>query len=553
MKTKFAGVLKIFLFISGFFICFNLLQQIFIPKWDYTNSGILDPMQGILTGFYAEEKNTLDVISLGASTSRFGISPMEMYRNQGIKGYNLSTNQQPFAVSFFVLKEALKSQSPKVVTLEISSLFYDKVSDGLWRYMLDTMPISKNKIDFAKAYASQSEDNHSLGDALVPLIKYHERWKKLSKADFSALVRNNNFFPKGYYMLTAQVGGGATEAERNERADFYNTAFAEVELSEYNNGIYNIERTKTSKYINNQISADSLMWLLKIKELCLERNIKLVMVKIPVSALPSVTWGSWTEEKHSIASHICNRYNIDFFDMQYDVNAEIDWSTDTCDGGVHLNLLGTEKVTNCLGKYLADRFQLPSGGSDNWDKDLNIYMLLRSVALLELENSFGSYIASISKLGNGISVFIAAADDMYAGLSEEDKFLLHKLGLKTIFDDVFRYSYVAVIEDGKVKYEGLSNETIIYENEIRNCQVSYSVSSSGCYFGSKAEIKIGNKDYSVGKRGMNIVVYDNRKRLVLDSVCFDTCSTEHIAKRNKALISKSLREFENYLIDHEAR
>jgi hypothetical protein len=56
----------------------------------------------------------------------------------------------------------------------------------------------------------------------------------------------------------------------------------------------------------------------------------------------------------------------------------IDWSTDTYDGGVHLNVLGAEKMTSYFGQMLAEKYRVESLKTDNaskavWDQKLAEY------------------------------------------------------------------------------------------------------------------------------------------------------------------------------------
>ena len=43
---------------------------------------------------------------------------------------------------------------------------------------------------------------------------------------------------------------------------------------------------------------------------------------------------------------------------------EIDWATDTCDKGDHLNIYGAQKVTSKLGEILRATYQVPSHANE---------------------------------------------------------------------------------------------------------------------------------------------------------------------------------------------
>jgi hypothetical protein len=56
----------------------------------------------------------------------------------------------------------------------------------------------------------------------------------------------------------------------------------------------------------------------------------------------------------------------------------IDYSKDTYDGGLHLNLVGAEKFTDYFGKILSDTYDLPNRSQEEelgniWDKKVKFY------------------------------------------------------------------------------------------------------------------------------------------------------------------------------------
>ena len=60
-----------------------------------------------------------------------------------------------------------------------------------------------------------------------------------------------------------------------------------------------------------------------------------------------------------------------------DLSPDINWKTDTPDGGSHLNVLGAQKLTAALGNYLTEHYTLEDHrgqpGFESWDKDADTY------------------------------------------------------------------------------------------------------------------------------------------------------------------------------------
>ena len=59
----------------------------------------------------------------------------------------------------------------------------------------------------------------------------------------------------------------------------------------------------------------------------------------------------------------------------------IDWSTDTYDGGVHLNVYGAEKLTRYFGEYLNEHFAFDAHDAKTnavWEKKYESYLKERN-------------------------------------------------------------------------------------------------------------------------------------------------------------------------------
>lgn len=110
---------------------------------------------------------------------------------------------------------------------------------------------------------------------------------------------------------------------------------------------------------------------------------------------------------------------------------------------------------------------------------------------------------------------------------------LTALGLKTNLEGKHGHSYIAVIDDGNVIYENLGEnlEPSVYQAKVggHNLMVTSRVYKNG----NESVIKIDNKDYSVNRRGLNIVVFNKTSGLVIDSVAFDTHVKDSTCLRNK--------------------
>lgn len=525
----------------------GIVQEIMIPKWYWPDNTY--PETRIISGIQAEEENSIQVISCGTSHMQFGFSPMELYEEYGITAYNLATSAQPIQVGYYLLKNAVKSQKPKVVIFDASSLFFENTEDGAWRYALDQLEFGKDKLEFANVYLETWSDETYLY-AVVPLARYHTRWKCLTPCDFTDFIRNKRYYSKGYHFFSKHASAGINfEGMNYEMQRMLDNN--ERRVYEYlDNGEYN-EKIEENALYNVYIPDRNIGWLLKIKELCDKNQVKLLVTKMPIVQWPETYFSAWTTKKSEMVRSLCKEYNITYFDLLYDTEVGIDWNTDSGDGA-HLNLYGAQKVSSSLGQYLADHYPLDECRSSKWDEDLSAYNMMKSMVLLQLEQDFKIYINKLAEVKQDKIIFIAASDDISQGLTNDDIEALHALGIKSDVINAFRSSFVAVIERGKTQYEALSNRRITYNGSTAE-GMTYYLESSGWDTGAYASIKLDGVEYAYNGKGVNIVVYDPKSGLVLDSVCFDISREPHAGQRNNDRIGFLMKDYECYIMETEKR
>ena len=112
-----------------------------------------------------------------------------------------------------------------------------------------------------------------------------------------------------------------------------------------------------------------------------------------------------------------------------------------------------------------------------------------------------------------------------------DKFNQKLLNLQSNVAEKWRRSYIAVVDtDGEIQYEKLNSnyKSIVYQFEFKDKKsdetVNYAYLSShamgvGKY--TKSAIVINGEQYSLNRRGLNIVVYSKEESRVIDSIVVD--------------------------------
>lgn len=544
MGERYKYLLRTGVFLLIGFIIFMGIQCILEPKY-LPYDKMYDA--GKFRGYCAEENNSIDVLISGTSHAA-RILPMELYKNYGIRSYDLATSLQSIEVTYYVLAEALKTQKPKVFVFDVSSLYFEDSANVYWEYVISDMPFGKNRIALAREFCKKDGEKSFL-EILIPLFGYHTRWKELQKNDFKYIFYNKHHYGKGAMIFSTYLDGGVSSDDMNMSVEQLLQNRSRLEYIYDNGEVKNIQ--EDDNIYNLQIPESNVEWLCKIKNLCDEYDIQLLAIKVPVVQWPWVSRSAWSLYKYQEIRDLCKEYGISYCDFMYDFDLGMDWTTDSSDGGYHLNWCGAYKVSDCLGRYLSDQYNLVSVNDEQWDHDLVSYQKVRKVVELELEREFMSYINNLIDGCSDKVIFIVAADDMATGLSDEDVDILRELGLQTDFSTTIQNSYLAVIDNGKVVYEASGNRPLEYTGTISGKE--YKMYSSGWYTYAQASMKLEDKEYAYNGRRINIIVYDDERNLVLDSVCFDTCLSEHTVIRDNYLINRLEEEFERYIIEIEDR
>lgn len=194
-------LLRSVIFCGGAVLLFGIISYVFIPKrFPYMK----DNDVGKISSYFDEKENSIDVLICGPSHAARGILPMELYESYGIKAYNLSSPAQPIEATYYILKEALRTQKPVLFVYDVSGLYFSR-EELYWRHVLDEMPFGKNKIALAKECVKSGENvNASVAELMVPFLGYHARWNGLTEEDFDKF-RSKQYYNKGGTVVSTIV------------------------------------------------------------------------------------------------------------------------------------------------------------------------------------------------------------------------------------------------------------------------------------------------------------------------------------------------------------
>ena len=321
-----------------------LLQALLVPKYmDSTK-------EGALIAEYYENAGNNDVVFIGDCEVYENFSPITLWENHGITSYIRGSAQQLIWQSYYLMEETFRYETPKVMVFNVLSMKYDTPKstgaqsqrEAYNRMTLDGMRLSASK--WNSIFASMTEEERKWEaqySYLFPLLRYHDRWSQLTKDDFTYWFHRDQVSDQGYLM---QVGVKPLEDEHVERP-----------LVDYSFG------------------ENSWYYLDKMVALCKEKGTQLVLIKAP--ALSPVWWDQWDAQIEEYAQKNGLLY-INMLDYQQEIG--IDWSTDTYDTGLHLNVYGAEKAADWFGSILRQQCNVPDRRTeqsiaDSWAEKCETY------------------------------------------------------------------------------------------------------------------------------------------------------------------------------------
>ncbi len=323
-KSKAVNFIKAVIIIITAVLIVTGLSRLFLLK---SEDGINQ-----FDALYKQPENSIDALFLGSSLVYCNIATGVMWENHGLAAFDLGGAEAPAWVSYYQLKEALQSQTPKVVCYEVSIAGMYPTLYQADNWASDNsygMKWNSNRIDQLKV--NSEEDDFLL--RLNPLNIMHGRYKDLKENDFTNVRNTANY--KGFDPRES-----VSDQERPELLDP-----SEMEpCSE-----------KAEEYIR------------KMAELTRQEGIPLILFVSPYPVTES------QQRVNNYIATIAESEGVEFIDFnrRYD-DIGIDFKADMADHS-HLNYSGNYKFSDYFAKLLKDKFDIPDRRGDeryvSWDWD----------------------------------------------------------------------------------------------------------------------------------------------------------------------------------------
>jgi len=278
---------------------------------------------GCLWRQYAlEQKDSVDIMFFGSSLAYCNAIPSVIYEETGYSAYVMAGPQLTVKQTYYYMREAFKTQSPKLVFLETAGMFFSEYTDYS-RINVGYMPFfSMNRIK-AALFAVESEEKTG---ALFPPYNYHDLWPDYFDAEKKEEF--NKKYSRDLYAGFTFLKETVAQDEKRDRS-----------LTNYTEAVY----------------AANLETLKKIARLCEKEGAALILYSTPMyKPLNDEYYEMLKTDAVNIAEY------IDFNAQKHDIG--LDMENDFYDI-FHLNFRGAVKFSEYIAPVI-ESYNIPKTRHD---------------------------------------------------------------------------------------------------------------------------------------------------------------------------------------------
>lgn len=425
-----------------------------------------------------------DVLFFGSSHVMNGIFPMELWNDYGIISWNFEGAANRIPTSYWIMMNAFDYTEPEIVVIDIFNLSLEekyKTTTKNLHDALDVFPLSETKINAVKDLI---DDESLRAEYLFDYVTYHNRWNALEKSDF----KESSYNTKGAIIKEDIVAPKAMEI--------------------------------TDKVLQEE--SVNMVYLKKMIGECQNRDIEVVLTCLPFGA------EEFRYEEANTAQKIAEEYDVPYINFLV-MDGVVDYSVDFADESGHLNSSGAIKVTDYIGNYLLENYELSDKRNvtdySSWNDDYDSY-LREKINNIKRQTELDSYLMLMN-------------DDSFSSIIEiENISILEEQNIRNLLIglelDLPRIDNATIVvcdtKNANVEYFYGMKESF-EENETslgalkyisKNQSIRLRLNDNTCWYIDEG----AENDYDI-----RIAVVDNRTGLEVDNISF-TIGEEKIKHYN---------------------
>lgn len=411
------------------------------------------------------EPDMVDVLCVGSSLAYTSCNTEVLWNEYGIPAFCISGPNQTVAYSYYYIKEALRTQKPKVILLEAAMLGavesdyeYGNVVNIVW------MPYDLNRYETLNEAVYQEYQ-----EGLAYNIRYfHNRWRELTSKDTDYLLKRHEIHTKGF-------------------APWWNYEYADDSIEIWNTDYCYEPGAESQEYVD------------KIIKLC-ENNDIILVPYLSARYMDEPTYGVMNWYRNYFAEK-----GIGFVDgIQLVEELQIDPEIDNAN--LHMSYYGAVKMSEYIGRYLTEKGFVSDRRGDsryeNWYPDSHYYEDTEDIQNLVNERDGSGYLEALKDLPHAIVLITCEkTDGRELSVDESVDKSLHDIGIR--FDNSLDEPYLAIIQEGNLIFAEQSGN-IVFDGTLQcdseqKIYIDFGENRSSCLINYKRVLLNTNREYPAVK------------------------------------------------------
>ncbi len=438
--------------------------------------------------FYNKKENSIDIMNFGSSHASNALDFPRLWEEDGIVGFTLNAGAQPIDSTYYFMKEAFKTQSPRLVTVETMMIPLMKANEE-GKYSTDLASLYRTdlgmrwSLDYVGMVMEQSKlydlGHETTQNLLLRMPIVHSRYHELDMSDY-------------------------------EPEDPYNIGYTAFYYADGTNPPENTEEV-------GELDPKALEYVDRIIDLCREKGCELLFYCTPYPADAEASAG-----QNAVAEYLAAR-DIPFinYNLLYD-ELGFDFESDLMDKN-HLNYYGVTKMSTHFFAYIKEHYDLPDRrgqrGYEDWDLSVKRQQDSKLTWDLESAQTLPDYLEVLSACYEDYDIIVTFSGN-YNALGEESYApMLQQIGIDL---DTYLGGGSVLVEKGQISWWSGNDTTYDYSGNLGKDVLSiYRMEDTDTTYQAEQNtndgLYINFDNYINVVNGPNFLVYDPDTGKVVDS------------------------------------
>lgn len=436
-----------------------------------------DTAEAGMPAIYYLEDDSVNVMFYGSSHCYNSINNAILWKDYDIASFNMACPGQGLGNTYYCMQESLKNQNPDIMVVELVYTAWKGPAFEDGNFYRNTLNFKWSKLclenlEYTSDIAEVTQETKESALLKFPVI--HTRYREITKKDF-----DQYFYLKGSYMAS------------------------------WNSEAYDVSEIYHSNEVK-MLRKDDLMYLEKIVDLAQKNGKELIFFIAPYIMRKE------DESYFNAVEQFALEHDIPFLNFnKLTDEIQLDFSCDMSEEnhvGSHLNVYGMRKVTDYIGKYINDNYELSDINikgkeyyvkiSEYWEHSVKNHEIASILDPL----SYGEIVKEIMCESNYIVAF------NFNNNSVSNEILCQYLINLGISQDEVENGGAWLFSNGELEHYVQGNNDYLYYRDVGDSNLAMICNENNMH------ILVDKNEYAKVPNGINILIYDIATGTVADTV-----------------------------------